>query len=294
MAVDPRVRYVVRERNLGVNGNIGTALCEVQTPFCSILPDDDVMLPEFYEVTLRGMREYPEVAFSAGRSLLMTEAGKPVSVMPGFRTPSGYYTAPHGILPIISGHMVSHLALNGILFRTEIARRHWLSDAPHGSPSDIEFILRLSSLFPYVLCDEVVLLIRLHGANLGKARIDLYHGWLSVYRKLSSEEWLQEPYRSVVQRKFFLQLRNAYAKIWYRCVAQENWSEAYVLAEILGEEFGLGKWGRALFQATQFFRKNPGSARWKRLCLTLRRKDEKYLKKFFEPFVKYSAYLNAP
>lgn len=291
IAVDPRVRYRLRERNLGVNGNIGAAFQEVETPYCSILPDDDIMLPEFYSSTLRGMRQHPDVAFSAGRSLLMTEGGVPVSVMPGFKTEARYYTAPHGILSLISGHMVNHMALNGILYRTEIARQWWPTNAVHGSPADIEFILRLSARYPYVLCDEVILLICLHEANLAKSRIPLYHGWLEVYRKLGSGEWLEEPYLSAAKRKFFVQLRNAYTKIWLRCIVQENWAEAYILADLLEEEFGLPRWSKTLFKATQFFRKNPGSDRRMRLCRALGKRDESYGQRFLHRYTKYASFL---
>ncbi|KAB2842571.1 glycosyltransferase [bacterium] len=290
ITVDPRVRYRLREKNLGVNGNIGAGFQEVQTPYCSVLPDDDVMLPDFYPATLRGMLQHPEAVFSAGRSLLMTEAGMPVSVMPGFRTRAGYYTAPHGILSLISGHMVSHMAMNGILYRTDIARQHWPTSAEDGSPSDIEFILRLSARYPYVLCDEVILLICLHEANLAKSRIPLYQGWLEVYRKLSSGEWLEEPCRSAAERRFFVQLRNAYTKIWLRCIVQGNWGEAYILADLLEEEFGLSGWSRTLFKATQFFRKNPDSTRRMRLCRALERKDQAYGKRFLHRYAKYARF----
>lgn len=290
IAVDPRVRYRLRERNLGVNGNIGAGFQEVQTPYCSVLPDDDVMLPDFYSSTMRGMLKHADAAFSAGRSLLMTEGGVPASVMPGFRTRAGYYTAPHGILSLISGHMVSHMAMNGILYRTDVARRHWPTNAEHGSPSDIEFILRLSARYPYVLCDEVVLLICLHEANLAKSRIPLYHGWLEVYRKLGSGDWLEEPYRSAAKHRFFVQLKNAYTKIWLRCVVQENWGEAYILAHLLSDEFGLSGRSGTLFKATQFFKKNPGSPRRMRLIRELERRDKDYRAKFLHRFAQYGEF----
>ncbi|MFO1463666.1 MAG: glycosyltransferase family A protein [bacterium] len=289
-ARDSRVIYRCREKNLGVYRNMKLALDEVNTPYCSFLSDDDVMLPDYYRVTLPGLRDDPDAAFSAGRSLLMTEAGEPISVMPGFRTRSGRYCPPQGLLPLLSGHMVSHMALTGVLLRTEVARRLWPEAVEEGYPLDIELILRMTAAHSYLLCDEVVLLICLHVGNLGKSRLPLYRGWIRVFRELALGNKLPEPHRGIAARKFRVQLKNAFTKIWLRCVTQQNWSEAYILAELLEEEFGISRLGKVLFQATQSFRKNHGFARWLRLKETLRRRDDAYRERFLRPFAGYAAW----
>ena len=47
---DPRVIYHCQPKNLGMRGNFDYGLAHVETPFYSLLSDDDVLLPQFYEI----------------------------------------------------------------------------------------------------------------------------------------------------------------------------------------------------------------------------------------------------
>jgi len=58
---DPRVTYVRRSQNLGWFGNFNVALSEVQTPFVTVLNDDDLMVPGALERALLVFEEHPSV-----------------------------------------------------------------------------------------------------------------------------------------------------------------------------------------------------------------------------------------
>jgi glycosyltransferase involved in cell wall biosynthesis len=65
-AKDARVKYHCHPENIGSAENFQYGLSHVETPFFSFLSDDDFLLPEFYEETLRGFKKFPEAAFSMG------------------------------------------------------------------------------------------------------------------------------------------------------------------------------------------------------------------------------------
>src|SRR6516165_1449212 len=47
-AEDPRVSYHCQSRNVGIVANFISAMQSVQSPYFSVLSDDDVLFPEFF------------------------------------------------------------------------------------------------------------------------------------------------------------------------------------------------------------------------------------------------------
>src|SRR5438128_6282360 len=58
-ARDPRIRYHLQERNLGPDANFNFAISRVNTEYFSMLSDDDLLMPYFYEQALAGFATYP-------------------------------------------------------------------------------------------------------------------------------------------------------------------------------------------------------------------------------------------
>jgi len=76
MLTDSRIRYHRHPINIGMMGNYQFALSQVKTPLFSLLSDDDLLLPWFYETALEGFAKHPDIAFSATSTLVMTSAGQ--------------------------------------------------------------------------------------------------------------------------------------------------------------------------------------------------------------------------
>ena len=55
---DRRFRYIRNEANIGAIGNFRKCFDSVDTPFFSILSDDDILLPNFLEEALERLEEY--------------------------------------------------------------------------------------------------------------------------------------------------------------------------------------------------------------------------------------------
>ena len=93
-ARDHRVKYLCHSQNIGVLNNFQAALQEVRTSFFSILSDDDVLLPEFYETALTAFDRHPDAIFVATRVVGMDSLGRAypmaeLTALPGYYSPRG-------------------------------------------------------------------------------------------------------------------------------------------------------------------------------------------------------------
>jgi glycosyltransferase involved in cell wall biosynthesis len=63
--IDPRVKYIKNEVNIGPHDNIRLGLEDVKTEFFSILSDDDYLDLDFYSYAMRVFDQYPDAGFVA-------------------------------------------------------------------------------------------------------------------------------------------------------------------------------------------------------------------------------------
>ena len=68
---DPRVHYVRNDTNLGHLANMSRGFHLGTAPFLTILPDDDIMLPESLERKVRLLEEHPRVGIAHSASTLV-------------------------------------------------------------------------------------------------------------------------------------------------------------------------------------------------------------------------------
>jgi glycosyltransferase involved in cell wall biosynthesis len=75
----PRVEYFRSPRNRGIFGNWNAAIERCQTPWLSILHDDDYLAPEFVAAMLELSRQVPDGGLYFGRTQIVNEKGEPVA-----------------------------------------------------------------------------------------------------------------------------------------------------------------------------------------------------------------------
>lgn len=165
MQKDPRVTYYCHPENIGAGANFNYGLMRVETPFFSFLSDDDILLPEFYETTLEGFKNYPEAAFAAGSVIAMTEKGQVVSHQLSTWPRYGYYAPPDGLLEMLG---YKHPMWTGVLFRREIISAVGQLDEV-GPLSDMDYELRIAAHFPFVLLEKPCAIFVHHSTSLSTA-----------------------------------------------------------------------------------------------------------------------------
>jgi len=109
----PASNTTASPENIGALNNFNYGMERVNHPIFSFLSDDDILLPEFYQIALEGFENYPEAIFSAAASVHVDHIGR-VTGIPISKMKEGLYPPPTGLLAMLE---YSHPAWTGILFR---------------------------------------------------------------------------------------------------------------------------------------------------------------------------------
>ncbi|MEP6907953.1 MAG: glycosyltransferase family 2 protein, partial [Pseudoxanthomonas sp.] len=144
----PEVSYHCHPSNIGSAANFDFAVRSVDTPFFSILSDDDYLLPGFHERALASLAEHPEAMFWAGMTLSVDERGTIWDGRVDRWSREGVFNPPEGLMAMMHGMAP---AWTGIVFRREVLERVGFLDRAALGPSDLDFILRVAALYPFVL-----------------------------------------------------------------------------------------------------------------------------------------------
>jgi len=144
---DPRVKYHCHRENLGAHENFNFGMSHVDTPFFSLLSDDDALLPRFYESAMAAFERYGEAGIFAGVTLRSDFAGHVLDV-PMARWAEGLYRPPTGLMEILRKE---HPDWTGVVFRKDVCQTVGLLDSETGVASDYDFELRATARFALVV-----------------------------------------------------------------------------------------------------------------------------------------------
>ena len=198
-AGDPRLFYHRHENNIGAIANFEFGLRRVDTPYFSILSDDDYLLPGFYQRALAELEAEPEAMFWAGMTLTADETGKIWYVRVDQWTREGLFTPPEGLMAMMHG--MSPL-WTGIVFRRSLLERIGLPDPEVLGPSDLDFVLRAAARHPYILRKHPSAVFTLHGASFGASQpfSSFWPGWQKMFRNIETDTALDAGARAAASR----------------------------------------------------------------------------------------------
>lgn len=199
-ARDPRLRYHRHQTNIGPAANFEFGLRGVDTPFFSILSDDDYLLPGFYQRALEDLDAHPDVMFWAGLTLNVDESGKIWYARVDGWAREGVYAPPEGMLAMMRGMAP---VWTGIVFRREILDGIGFPDQETLGPSDFDFLLRASARYKYILCKCPSAVFTLHNTSFSSTQpiSSFWPGWLKVFRNLEADEALDASSKAIVLRR---------------------------------------------------------------------------------------------
>lgn len=172
---DSRIEYYRHDTNVGAENNFAFAVSRVTTPFFSILCDDDVLLPGYYELALKAFEPRPEAGFFGGSTLVVTEAGR-LLVAPSAAW-SEVEEVPSSDLVRIAGG--GHPSLPGVLFRTRAVEEAGGIDTAAGSLIDVDLYLSVARRYPFMLSREPCGFLTVHerswSSNPGRVEREYAH-----------------------------------------------------------------------------------------------------------------------
>ncbi len=146
-ASDPRVIYHCQHKNVGGAANFAYSVSRVETPFFSLLSDDDVLLPEFYEIAFTNFEKYPQAIFVATQVPCVNKEGRVHSEPLSMWDRMGLFDPPHGAHRVAA---IAHPTITGVLFRREFLETPYVPPDPNIHAGDYEMLLNAALHYPVV------------------------------------------------------------------------------------------------------------------------------------------------
>jgi glycosyltransferase involved in cell wall biosynthesis len=289
---DPRVKYFCHPTNIGAARNFEHGLSHVNTPYFSLLSDDDVLLPDFYTKSLQAFEKHPDAGFTIGVSLQMDEGGK-VLAAPVLQLPAGYYPAPHGVLPLLHPWVP---LWTGLLFRREVIGKTGGFDL--SIPAfDHDFELQAAANFPYVVFHDPVAIYLVHSASTSVfLPYDMvWPGWQQIAMKLKEDQNLPRELREQLGNVLHRKTKQILFAVGLEDVARGLYDDAQSVASILREELTMQSHSRLLKAAIWLSKRlKPAHGLISFLYSMRKRIRRRQLRKLQPMFGHYSRYLWVP
>ena len=249
---DQRIHYFCHPQTIPAAENLHFGLSQVETPFFSILSDDDLLGREFYEIALTSLKAFPQAAFFLGSTIDIRENGKVVGANALFWKEE-YFLPPHGIYPLIK----SYFNWTGSMFRREILRSVHIDSTI--IPIDFDFLLKSAALFPFVISKKpcALFISSPHSQSVSSGSSLVWPSWLKILNNL--ENLLASNRSEKVQRMMKSQLKKFLLKDFLMCVSNNKIKEARQTIHILKEtcsasfSYKIASFLLFLFQQTHIF-----------------------------------------
>jgi glycosyltransferase involved in cell wall biosynthesis len=290
---DSRVRYHCHSENIGSNANFIYAMQHVETPYFSLLSDDDVLLPEFYASALESLEAHPDAIFAAGTVIEMDTKGRILGTNVDTWARDGYFTPPEGMYAMIGNN---HPYILGILFRREVLTKFGLPN-PQIVIFDVDLELRVAALFPYVIQKRPYAIFVQHAGSLSTTNPIPYLTveWPKVLRNIDRDLRIPPDVRAHSVEALRRYLQEDTYRVGMRQALTRHTVLAYQAAAALRDQYGLKDRSRRLARIAALCRWVPPVAWAGALALRLRQaRQSRRSKEQQRRFGAYARYLDLP
>lgn len=160
---DRRVTYIRHETNIGIVRNYNSAIKVNSSPYLSILPDDDVMLPGFIHESVLALDEHPSAGFSLALADFIDINGALLDLQYDVGDmPDGLINGMDYIDLCLAWRGCSIYSANVLMRATALAEVGSF-DSPHTRHmTDSNLIFRLAARFDIVFIRQKLVHIRVH------------------------------------------------------------------------------------------------------------------------------------
>jgi glycosyltransferase involved in cell wall biosynthesis len=232
---DHRVKYYCHPENIGSIPNFNYGIERIETPFFSMLSDDDLVLPDFYKETLKGFDMHPEAMFSAGSVVSMMDNGQIIGDTFSSWSRDGYFTPPNGLFEMIGG---SHPIFPGMLFRKQVVDIFKGMD-PDVVMGDLDWELRIAARFPFFVSRKPCGVFMCHSTSSGMlaGSSSIWPSCLKVIRNLRDDSDITPEIREYAERaltKYFIKM---IFELGVRSSIRSDFADAKVAEVVLREYY---------------------------------------------------------
>jgi glycosyltransferase involved in cell wall biosynthesis len=234
MARDPRIQYHEQPYDLGPHANFQHALERVDTPYFTLLSDDDLMLPEFLAHSLRQLEREPDAVFVASPVLLVDPEGRLLKVH-GDNWRPGMHHPPQGLLDMTR---LGHFIWTGTVFRTSLRGMVRL-DPRTGNSSDMDFQLQVAARSSFVTSGRSGAIFSWHPQS-PTSHPDLaqfWPTWGTIMANLDAVETLPRPVRSQAIANLDRRLHRSLVLVGLYAASRRRWDDAAGAARLLTDRY---------------------------------------------------------
>jgi len=163
---DPRVKYFCHPQNIGAISNFNFGMKRVDTPFFSLLSDDNIILPYFFEDSLSILKKNERAVFTAGQAIFQdSQQNELGSSLSGWR--EGLQACPDGLITMIEKRLPSW---ESVLFREEILHSIGNLDASYNGSADQDYLMRIARKYSFYVQRKPHAVIVQHPASWSSSR----------------------------------------------------------------------------------------------------------------------------
>lgn len=207
---DSRVCYFKHAENIGAGGNFIHGIREVATPYFSILSDDDVLTPWFYESAMAGFAQHPDAMFSA-MDVVKISASNAILAGPIWPEKSGstYYAPGEAFEGVVSGQIP--VPWVGTVFRREVIEGLGPPNPDAGPHLNDDFILHAAARYACVVSSAIGCLVteghNSVGASMQALNADWCRWWEAVSQHILADHEVSDRIRQRARQMLVLDLR---------------------------------------------------------------------------------------
>lgn len=262
---DSRIHYYCHKEDVGWLRNFDFAMRQVKTPWFSILSDDDVLLPRFFETAVDHLSKYSEAMFFAGLIIPADNTGRVLHVsMAKWR--EGLYRPPEAFFEMLTK---GHPDWTGVVFNRRLLDVLGGLDAAIGGPADLDFELRAAARFAGVISHTPCAIFFTHPGTETTANglQHLWEGTARIARKIRTDPQiplsLRHDLSAAADRRFARQIRRHATELAFEgktaaCLAETEilskdfgWQKAARFIEIMAHRAPAGAAARMLYRTTR-------------------------------------------
>jgi glycosyltransferase involved in cell wall biosynthesis len=253
-ARDARVSYHPNSTNLGLVGNFRHALEQVETPYFSILSNDDMLLPGLYEAGLGALESNPDAAFASTQVIHVDDEERVIQLR--FPWHHGKYAPPQGLLRLIEWGAP---AWAGIIFRSSLLAELGNLDPETGTLIDYDFQIRIAARKPYVvLSTPGAVFFHRRESISGDARLEgTWPAWLHLMKNLAQDDSVPPATRRQAEAMLVDQLVNRLYGVGVVSSRHGNFSDARQAADLLESGYNRRSMARRIRSLVSTFEKLP-------------------------------------
>jgi glycosyltransferase involved in cell wall biosynthesis len=213
-----RIAYRCHASNLGPVNNLIHGIRDVETPFFSILSDDDLLAPGFYETVMGAFEASPKAMFAAMDSVRIDERGNLLSgpTWPLDGEKIRYCPKGEAFVQVVNGSVPAPWI--GTVFRKEVRDQMGLPNPEAGPNINDNYILRAAARFPFAACRGIGCMVVENTASTGFAmgalNAEWPRWWMATIEDIENDQEVPAAVRAVARKM----LRPDFRRIAFRQV----------------------------------------------------------------------------